>query len=187
MEPNEPFNPYAPPKTVGDDVQAPVGLNGDLATRWQRLGGSMVDGFVSAFGTGPAYLGVSLGEASQHGAKLKNPFFVYMHAGGWGHVAAALTVVITGVQWYLTVKRGQTLGKMVAGTRIVMLDGSRAGFANVLALRTWSVWVAGVLAGVTSAISLLVLADFLAIFRADRRCLHDLIAGTKVIKARTTP
>jgi uncharacterized RDD family membrane protein YckC len=29
-----------------------------------------------------------------------------------------------------------------------------------------------------------VLADTLMIFRADRRCLHDLMAGTRVVKVR---
>jgi len=31
--------------------------------------------------------------------------------------------------------------------------------------------------------SFFVLIDTLLVFRADRRCVHDLIAGTKVVKA----
>jgi len=40
------------------------------------------------------------------------------------------------------------------------------------------IWIVGLIPGVGIALTIL---DALFIFRDDRRCIHDLIAGTKVI------
>jgi len=60
---------------------------------------------------------------------------------------------------------------MAFRARIVNLDGSRIGFGRAL-LR----WLGSVLNGMTLGLGFLVVA-----FRADKRGLHDLIAGTKVV------
>ncbi len=125
---------------------------------------------------------------------------------GWASASA-----YAGLQAFLLNDKGQTIGKMVVGTRIVKApDGSSAGFAEVVLLRsalpilvvvgTFLLLIAlgfasfqlvqgGVYgtareqaameAGV--ALWLLPLLDVLFIFRDDRRCLHDLLAGTKVV------
>lgn len=75
---------------------------------------------------------------------------------------------------YFVVLNGQfgaTLGKMAIRARIVTLDGSRIGFGRAL-LR----WLGSVLNGMTLGLGFLVVA-----FRADKRGLHDLLAGTKVV------
>jgi uncharacterized RDD family membrane protein YckC len=187
MEPTNPVNPYAAPKADINVSGANQLAAGNLATRWQRFGGSFVDGILTWVGLGPAYLGVSFTAVSKQPGTFKNPFFVYTASGSWGLLAAALTIGITALQWYLIVKRGQTVGKMAAGTRIAMLDGSRPGFVNALALRTWPVWAFSLLAGALPALGVATLIDVLLIFRADRRCLHDLIAGTKVVRVAKTP
>ena len=185
MEPNEPFNPYAPPRSATDAPVEYGRLDSELASRGQRLGGALFDGLLGILGVIPAYFGgTSMAAIAQKGVKIKNPFFLYTHTGTGGVIAAVVTAAILAVQWYLLVKRGQTLGKMVAGSRIVMKDGSRAGFVNVLVLRAWPVWVLGHMAAAISIFALVGLIDDLTVFRADRRCLHDLIAGTKVVRAR---
>ena len=63
--------------------------------------------------------------------------------------------------------------------RIVRLDGRPVGFVEAVLLRSW---MFGLLGWVPRAGSFLGLADILFIFRRDRRCLHDLLAGTKVIE-----
>jgi uncharacterized RDD family membrane protein YckC len=77
--------------------------------------------------------------------------------------------------WQLAA-RGQTPGKRLLAIRIVRLDGSRASFGHVVVLRT-------LLAGLLWLVPGFALVDPLFIFRADRRCLHDLLAGTKVVAA----
>lgn len=84
-------------------------------------------------------------------------------------------------QWYLLATLGQTIGKRQMGIKIVLVkDLSNGGFvANVL-LR---VFAAGALKAVPVVGGIVTIADALFIFRDDRRCIHDHIAGTCVIKA----
>jgi len=75
--------------------------------------------------------------------------------------------------------RGQTLGKMAVGTRIVLRrDGSLPGFVRGVLLR---VVVPGVIAALCGPFSLV---DALAIFGREHRCLHDEFADTLVVWAR---
>lgn len=79
--------------------------------------------------------------------------------------------------------RGQSIGKLMIGIQIVRaLDGSRAGFVKTVMLR-WFLFA------VVSSIQFigmpLMLGDILLVFRTDRRCLHDLVADTMVIKRNT--
>lgn len=83
-------------------------------------------------------------------------------------------------QWYLVTTTGQTLGKRWVGIRIVKVDGSPLTFVSGVVLRTW---VFGLLSAIPGIGALLGLADVLAIFGGERRCLHDLLAGTAVIVA----
>ena len=66
--------------------------------------------------------------------------------------------------------RGQTLGKMVFRVRVVMLDGAPLPFGRSV-LRHLGSWLSAAILG---------LGYLLAAFRADKRALHDLIAGTRV-------
>ncbi|RMG08681.1 MAG: RDD family protein [Planctomycetota bacterium] len=84
--------------------------------------------------------------------------------------------------WYLLASRGQTVGKRWVGLKIVRAGGWPVDFASAVVLRNW---VTGFLGNplILSVLGLLVyLLDHLLIFNRDRRCLHDLIAGTFVIR-----
>jgi uncharacterized RDD family membrane protein YckC len=65
---------------------------------------------------------------------------------------------------------GQTVGKMVFRVRVVSRDGGPLSFGQS-ALRHLGSWLSAVILG---------LGYLLAGFRADKRALHDLIAGTRV-------
>jgi hypothetical protein len=67
------------------------------------------------------------------------------------------------------------------GLKIVRLDESAVSFATGVPLRHWLFVVLQYIPGVGSIIGL---ADLLFIFRQDRRCIHDFIAGTKVIQLK---
>jgi len=91
---------------------------------------------------------------------------------------AALTLFA--VQLWMLVTRGQTIGKRVLGVRIVTIDdGANPGFIKIFLLRL-------ILPALLSAVPYLgmffTLTDYFFIFREDRRCIHDLLAGTKVVK-----
>lgn len=70
---------------------------------------------------------------------------------------------------------GQTIGKKMMAVKIVRFDtGENGGFMINVLLR-------GIVNGALGLIPFYALIDVLFIFRRDRRCLHDLIAGTKVV------
>lgn len=82
---------------------------------------------------------------------------------------------------YLLSRFGQTLGKRILGIAIVTMDNRVPEFFPLIAQRYLTQW----LAGMVPVIGLLLrLIDILAIFRPDRRCIHDHIAKTRVIDLR---
>ena len=74
--------------------------------------------------------------------------------------------------------RGQTIGKRILGIAIVTLDNQKPAFASLIFNRYLTQWVVGLLPGFGF---ILRVVDVLAIFWTNKRCVHDLIAKTKVI------
>ena len=70
---------------------------------------------------------------------------------------------------------------MIVGIKIVKIsDESLPGFVKIFVLR---MFLPGLLFGIPYLGAVIWLANGLFIFRDDRRCIHDLIAETKVINA----
>ncbi len=95
--------------------------------------------------------------------------------------ALPLFALLVLVQLVLLSWRGQSVGKLLCGLRIVREpDNSPPGFLRAFLLR-------GTAPFMLEQIPLVGLVfwtvDSCFIFRADRRCLHDLLAGTKVVKS----
>jgi uncharacterized RDD family membrane protein YckC len=90
-------------------------------------------------------------------------------------------LVLAVIQIYLLTTRGQTIGKKIVGVKIVKYpDGSSPGFVHACLLRAI---VPALISCVPFAGSLFSLIDICFIFSEERRCIHDLIAGTKVVNA----
>ena len=80
---------------------------------------------------------------------------------------------------YLLFHYGQTIGKRVMGLAIVTLTDEKPQFAALIINRYLPQWVLGFIPGLGP---LLAIADVSYIFFNDQnRCVHDLIAKTKVI------
>jgi len=107
--------------------------------------------------------------------------------------------IVAWVQGYLLVTRGQTIGKSLCDVRIVSAEGGgRVGFVSVVVQRFVAPLGIIALAQQPDALvriadrrldfhvgglgAVLLLLDLLAIFGPDRRCLHDYLAGTKVVR-----
>ena len=76
--------------------------------------------------------------------------------------------------------RGQSVGKLLLGIQIVRnADEGRAGFVKAVLLRTL---LFAIIANLRFVGFFFLSADLLMIFRQDRRCLHDLVADTKVVR-----
>lgn len=140
----------------------------ELAERRDRLWAKSIDhGLFLAAGIVAAILIPGLKDSS-----LLIPFL---------SVLAACLLGFCAYQIWLLTTQGQTLGKKLMGLRIVKtMDMSNGGFVTNVLLRA----VASTAVTLVPIFgTLFALADPLFVFRDDRRCLHDHIAGTCVIKA----
>jgi uncharacterized RDD family membrane protein YckC len=168
------FNPYAPPRADSDPLAEENPNELMRASRGQR--------FVAAFLDGLLYLPfVGLGV-----------YFGVSHLGAAGQTVSqklqmqALVLPISIVQWVLIARTGQSLGKRWTRIKIVKMDNSPIDFVSGVLLRNWLLYLVPAIVGVfvsgaESASGLISLADILCIFGAAHRCLHDYLAGTKVV------
>ena len=86
------------------------------------------------------------------------------------------------MQGWLMVKRGQTFAKYLLGMRVVRPDGRPVDAMRMLGLRHGLTFAVATVP-VPHLVLLCLLVDALPILRAQRRCLHDLIADTVVVRA----
>jgi uncharacterized RDD family membrane protein YckC len=155
-----------------------TGSNDDLADLGSRLLAAMVDGVVGWLPLTPAI--ATMLAVQENGEFPDDPPPVFVLAAILG-MLGVLGVAIW--QWVGITSTGQTFGKRLTGIRIVMLDGSPVDFVRGVIVRMWAV---NVVTGVANQCCLgwvVFLVDVLPIFGADRRCLHDHLAGTKVVVA----
>ncbi len=157
-------NPYAAPQSnLAHEEPAPYETQ-LLAERGTRLGARVLDNLLD--------LGAAL------------PGLIVLLAGG--RHAAALGMTLAGAavlglniyQWYLVATTGQTLAKRWLKIQIVRVDSVPLDFVHGVVLRYW---LTGVLGMIPTIGGLFGLVNALFIFGEERRCLHDHIAGTKVV------
>ena len=168
---NDP-NPYRSP----DAAVSGGGHDDELAGRGARLGAAIIDGIIMLVILMPLmYMGGYWTQA--------------MTAAQAGHQVALGTtllwalvglVVFAVVQAFPLNATGQTWGKKIVNIKIVDLAGNKPPLGRLLGLRYFPVQLIG---NIPYVGGLIVLVDVLLIFRNDRRCGHDLIAGTKVVHA----
>ena len=165
-------NPYQPPTSRVEDVAAP-GVQ--LAGRATRLGASLIDTLILLAALLPlqyagGYLAAAM-EAGRTGRAL--PIGLVLM---WSAIGIAVFALIQG---YPLVSTGQTWGKRATSIRIVKLDGTKPPIPTLVV--RYGVYMLSGIIPVVGIISSLV--NVLLIFRADRRCGHDLVAGTRVVTA----
>jgi uncharacterized RDD family membrane protein YckC len=133
----------------------------NLASRGKRFAAQLIDALALT-----VLLGLSMLQDV-----LPAPLLVLFAVGA---LALSLTQLV------LLARRGQTLGKMALGLRIVRKDtGENGGFVVNVLLRS-------ALSSLLGLNPLYFLIDSALIYRADRRCLHDLLAGTIVVDASSS-
>jgi uncharacterized RDD family membrane protein YckC len=166
-------NPYAPPTSQLTGAPSPVeGV--ELANRFTRLVAAFLDGLCAGLPVLLLYTTwgfisyvIARREAMPAGAELAAPVLVFL----------AFAVI----NCHFLKICGQTIGKRLTGTRIIGMDGRVPHFARVILLRYFPIWLVSLIpyAGIV-----FVLLDALFMIRSDRRCIHDWIASTKVVKVR---
>jgi uncharacterized RDD family membrane protein YckC len=170
-------NPYAPPTSdVNADLLPPTG-EVRLADRGTRFVSQLVDGLLFLVVLVPGLIaGFSTG--AFHGGSGTTALLRAFVSGPLGIVSLVGWVGLIAFQAYLVATTGQSIAKRLFKIKIVKLDGSNVNFVSGVLLRNWLMMVLQQIPGVNMVLPLL---DALFIFRQDRRCIHDLIAGTKVI------
>ncbi len=99
-------------------------------------------------------------------------------------VSLFLLLIWCAVTTWLVANNGQSIGKRMVGIKVVRKDGSRASFARIFLLRN----LVNALPDVIPALGFVYqLVDPLFIFQHSRRCLHDLIADTVVVRCSAGP
>ena len=169
-------NPFQPPKASVSEV--PV-EGQEIGGRWERLGAALIDGLavplviylpVIVVGAPMMILALSRHDVPQFTASI-------IAACGVSFLLAIAATVIT-ILWVS--RYGQTIGKRIVGVKVVRTNGTKAGIGRIFWLRN----VVNVLPALIPVIGgLYGLVDILFIFSESRRCIHDMIADTKVVKA----
>jgi uncharacterized RDD family membrane protein YckC len=166
-------NPYAPPQAAVLDIVDPA-AGVVLADRGTRLGASILDGLIVGV---MVYLPIIVAAVVSGAAQAGSNDPPDLSGLGIGMMLAVAGFVV----WLaITIKflmaNGQSIGKKACGIKVVRRDGSRASVSRLI-------WLRNVVNGVLGLIPLYGLIDALFIFGEARRCLHDHIADTIVIKA----
>lgn len=172
------YNPFAvSPEMSGMDPATEAG--DQLAGRMSRLGAAFVDGFLMMIIVLPIQF------ASGFFARAQQQQTGALETIVMSFVGMGVMLLLNG---YFLVKRGQSLGKMAAGVQIVDFQtGQLLPFLRVYVFRyLWSLPLSVLVAlipgqGDDIAVNIILLIGILLIFGESRRCLHDYIAGSRVV------
>jgi uncharacterized RDD family membrane protein YckC len=182
---------YSPPDSDVNAGLASVPSGVELAERGTRLLAVMLDGalacipFLPMFGLSLYFFGLMQfrppaggGSTGQSVPGIGDEKLLVMVIAGIGIGFLGLLGLAI-YQWVLISRTGQSLGKKWTGIRIELVDGGAVNFTSGVLLRNWVPKLMGI---VPYLGALFHLVDALFIFREDRRCIHDLIAGTRVVR-----
>lgn len=153
--------------------EEPKNENHSLASRWARLFGSLIDGVISIIIIFPIMFYSGYWEKAMSGAVQVSHTIL---------IAALAFVLFFIIHGYLLAKNGQSIGKKLVGTKIVSVNTDNIlPLSKVVFLRYLPI---AVVSNIPIVGGLFVLLDSLLVFRKNKRCVHDLIAGTKVINVK---
>ncbi|WP_317929656.1 RDD family protein [Halioxenophilus sp. WMMB6] len=160
-------NIYATPQATLANEEV---VSTERASRWARLAASLVDTIllfpvmIACYFAIVAYADEIIGGLNRL----------------WFEVAYVVLSIVYFfiVNGWLLVKRGQTLGKKLLGIRAIKLNGDAMDMPTIAKRYAWYWLVPQVpyIGGVVAVIGTLM------IFGREKRCLHDHIADTKVVK-----
>jgi uncharacterized RDD family membrane protein YckC len=162
-----------------------MNVPGGLAERGTRLLAASIDELIvlgafapMLFGAVPALVNLASGGSDPE--LFDTSSIVGAMLGGPGTTITVLALLVwIGVTAWLVAANGQSIGKRLVGIKVVRTDGSRASLARIFLLRN-------VVSSLPNLLPYLgwfyMLADPLLIYQDSRRCIHDLIADTIVIR-----
>lgn len=159
-------NIYEPPK-ANLDLEKTTSETAELAGRWQRLGGSIIDALTIMVVTVPLM------------------FIITIMSGDAPSILLSLVIGLLGIGVFAAINfkflknDGQTVGKKVVGTKITNVDRASVPEMDQF-IKRYAVYMLASQVPVIGGIFALVNALF--IFGEEKRCLHDLAGGTVVVR-----
>jgi len=144
----------------------------NLASRWKRFWGALVDSLLAMTVTLPVMSLMGIPKQIKLYGKITLEQYAVLFVLGW--------IVFLAFNGYLLFRKGQTVGKVVVKTRIVDVNNKVPNFARILVFRYL---ILGLMAMIPILGIFVSYANALFIFGKERRCLHDYLAGTWVINA----
>jgi uncharacterized RDD family membrane protein YckC len=169
------FNPYAAP--ASNVLRSPGSQYGlELADRGTRLGAAILEGLIFGLASAPIIAAAVMSEAAVQNGEDPQINILLVAIG------SLLLLGLVIYQLIMLGQRGQSIGKRMLGIRIVTHpDGANPGGVKTILLRGL---VTGIISNIPFLGALFSIVNICFIFREDRRCIHDLIAGTQVVKGQ---
>ncbi len=166
-------NPYQTPAADISSSESPA-TGTELASRWFRLFAAIIDGLVLMLFILPLqfYMGIYDGFPDH---MVEPDFMTTLLFAGAG------LLVYVAINAYTLQRNGQTIGKLICKIKIVRTDFSQATLGRIIFVRYLPMTLITQIPMVGVFIGGLI--DPLLIFRKSKKCLHDNIADTVVIKA----
>lgn len=173
------FNPYAPPKTT--ELSAPVvqDTKRPLAARWRRIVSYLLESVMVTALIVPAQYFAGTFQREMERQESGGSFFTYHPEVILWTIAALL--VFVAINWNLLAK-GQTIGKLLLNIRIDRVEGGPCERGRIIFRRLLVMQIFYHIPVIN--IVFIILDTMLMVFRNDKRTLHDMIAGTKVVDVR---
>jgi uncharacterized RDD family membrane protein YckC len=175
-----PANNYAPPKSEVADVVPDDDIK---ASRGSRLGASLIDSLIIFVPMVPAYMHAWPALMQAAPGVQRNAFSTWAlvaSTGGWFYLGLLWALCILTINGMLAYRNGQSIAKKWLGIKDVRTDGSRVSFTRIF-------WLRNVLNTCFSFVPLVGglygLIDALFIFGSAKRCIHDYLADTIVVRA----
>jgi len=171
-------NPYLAPRSPVRET--PSLSEFELAGRFIRLGANLLDGLIQLVALIPIVAIIILFTIGFNENTLD--VLVAMEDS----ILLQLLSLVLGIAIFLAINYrllrnyGQTIGKRICNIKIVRSDGSTADVQRIVLYRYLPVWI---ITQIPAIGAIFALVDALLIFRESRKCLHDDIADTIVIKA----
>jgi len=173
-------NLYSAPKAEVS-VENETEKNQTLASRWARLGAAILDGIIYGMCMGIG-MGIAMfmlktqiteGGADDPEALMALIFKMY-------GIAFLVAIPVMIINAKMIMSSGQTIGKKACSIKTVKLSGENAPLGTVFGLR----WLVPFIITLVPLVgSIFALVNVLFIFGEEKKCIHDLMASTKVVNA----
>jgi uncharacterized RDD family membrane protein YckC len=173
-------NQYAPPRSAVADVALADAADTVKASRGSRLAAAIIDSLIFTLPFVPAYF-AAFGPVLRGGHfTLLGLWLAVFATGMLFYIAASVNLVIWIVVAVMVHRNAQSIGKKLCGIKVARTDGSRATLGRIFWVRNVANYALRLVPMIGPLYGLI---DVLMIFGDQRRCCHDYLADTIVVRA----